>query len=193
MKILIVSAIEEEVESLSDNFEVTLTGVGKINAAITLQTALLSLQLQNKLPQVVVNYGTGGKASDKVEVGKMYEIGKFLQRDMNVCQLNIKKYQTPFEENTFVENNRSGLICGTGDNFWTPDGTDDFDVVDMEAYALAVVCQRMNIPFRCFKYISDSGDIDEWRKNVSEGAKTFESIMKELYTEEATYECIGRR
>ena len=40
MKILIVSAIKEEVESLSDDFEVTLTGVGKINAAITLQTAL---------------------------------------------------------------------------------------------------------------------------------------------------------
>ena len=58
MKILIVSAIKEEVESLSDDFEVTLTGVGKINAAITLQTALLSLQLHNKLPQVVVNYGT---------------------------------------------------------------------------------------------------------------------------------------
>ena len=140
MKILIVSAIKEEIESLSDNFEVTLTGVGKINAAITLQTALLSLQLQNKLPQLVVNYGTAGKASDKVEVGKMYEIGKFLQRDMNVCQLNIKKYQTPFEEYTFVENNRGDLICGTGDNFWTPDGTNDFDIVDMEAYALAKVC-----------------------------------------------------
>ena len=34
MKILIVSAIKEEVASLSDDFEVTLTGVGKINAAI---------------------------------------------------------------------------------------------------------------------------------------------------------------
>ncbi len=193
MKILIVSAIKEEVESLSDDCEVTLTGVGKINAVITLQTALLSLQLHNKLPQVVVNYGTAGKASDRVEVGKMYEIGKFLQRDMSACQLNVEKYQTPFEENTFIENNRGGLICGTGDNFWTPDGTDDFDVVDMEAYALAVVCQRMNIPFRCFKYISDSGDINEWRKNVSEGAKTFESTMKKLYTEEVSYECIGRR
>ena len=68
MKILIVSAIKEEVASLSDNFEVTLTGVGKINAAISLQTVLLSLQLQNKLPDVVVNYGTAGKASNKVEV-----------------------------------------------------------------------------------------------------------------------------
>ena len=193
MKILIVSAIKEEVASLSDNFEVTLTGVGKINAAISMQTVLLSLQLQNKLPDVVVNYGTAGKASNKVEVGRMYEIGKFLQRDMIACQLNIEKYQTPFEEYTFVENNRGDLICGTGDNFWTPDGTDDFDVVDMEAYALAVVCQRMNIPFRCFKYISDSGDINEWRENVSDGAKTFESTMKKLYTEEVSYECIGRR
>ena len=193
MKILIVSAIKEEVESLSDDFEVTLTGVGKINAAITLQTALLSLQLHNKLPQVVVNYGTAGKASDRVEVGGMYEIGRFLQRDMSACQLGIEKYQTPFEESILIENNRGSLVCGTGDNFWTPDGTSDFDVVDMEAYALAVVCQRMNIPFRCFKFISDSGDIDEWRQNVSEGAKTFESTMKELYGEGVSYECLGGR
>ena len=139
MKILIVSAIKEEVESLSDDFEVTLTGVGKINAAITLQTALLSLHTHNKLPQVVVNYGTAGKASDRVEVGRMYEVGRFLQRDMSACQLGIEKYQTPFEESILIENNRGSLVCGTGDNFWTPDGTNDFDVVDMEANALAVV------------------------------------------------------
>ena len=193
MKILIVSAIKEEVESLSDDFEVTLTGVGKINAAITLQTALLSLHTHNKLPQVVVNYGTAGKASDRVEVGRMYEVGRFLQRDMSACQLGIEKYQTPFEESILIENNRGSLVCGTGDNFWTPDGTNDFDVVDMEAYALAVVCQRMNISFRCFKFISDSGDIDEWRQNVSEGAKTFESTMKELYGEGVSYECFGGR
>ena len=193
MNILIVSALKEEVESLSDDFEVTLTGVGKINAAITLQTALLALQSHNNLPHAVVNYGTAGKASDNVEVGKMYEIGSFLQRDMIVEGFGAKKYQTPFEKNWLIKNGNGSLICGTGDNFWSPDDSNDFDVVDMEAYSLAVVCKKMNIPFRCFKFISDSGDIDEWRQNVSNGAKIFESTMKKIYKEEVSYECLGRR
>ena len=189
--ILIVSALEDEVKNLSDDFEVTLTGVGKINAAITLQTSLLALSLQGRLPSVVVNYGTAGGASDKVSVGNIYEVGKFIQRDMLVPELGLEKYQTPFEEDFVISNGRGNIVCGTGDNFWKPDGCEDFDVVDMEAYSLALVCKRMNVPFRCFKFISDSGDIEEWKSNVSKGAEMFESTMKEFYGKEFSYECIG--
>lgn len=181
-KILIVSALREEVETISD-VKITLTGVGKVNAAITLQAELLTrwLQSKNNLPNVVINYGTAGKASDRVEVGKMYEIGSFLQRDMMVTELGVEKYQTPFEGASLIKNKRGSLVCGTGDNFWSPDGTSDFDVVDMEAYALALVCKRMNISFRCFKFISDSGNIKQWEENVNKGAVIFESKIKELY------------
>ena len=193
MNVLIVSAIRDEVENLSDDFFVTLTGVGKINATATLQTALLALHSQNKKPDVVINYGTAGRASERIEVGELYEVGEFVQRDMLVPELGIEKYQTPFESDCIIKNGRSDIICGTGDNFWKPDGCKDFDVVDMEAYALAHVCRQMNIDFRCFKYISDSGDIDEWKQNVSDGCKIFEEKMNKIYNKECSYECVGRR
>ena len=185
-KILIVSALKEEVESLSGDFEIILTGIGKVNAAINLQTELFALKSQNKLPDVVVNYGTAGKASDRVEVGMVYEIGNFLQRDMVITELGIEKYQTSFEQTSLIKNKRGSLVCGTGDNFWSSNETSDFDVVDMEAYALALVCKRINIPFRCFKFISDSGNIKEWEQNVNKGTKSFESTIRELYRTECS-------
>jgi len=50
----------------------------------------------------------------------------------------------------------------------------------MEAYALATVCKEYEIPFRCFKYISDAGDPDEWKANASDGVKLFEEKLKEI-------------
>ena len=52
----------------------------------------------------------------------------------------------------------------------------------MEAYALAKVCYKFNIPFDCYKYISDS-DADgedqgrEWEANVHKGAELFTSTI----------------
>jgi nucleoside phosphorylase len=48
----------------------------------------------------------------------------------------------------------------------------------MEAYALAKVATKFQVPFDCYKYISDS-DADgedqgnEWHENVSKGADLF--------------------
>ena len=49
------------------------------------------------------------------------------------------------------------------------------DIVDMESYAIAKVC-KLNIDFRCFKFISDNADNeakDDSADNVSLGAKLF--------------------
>lgn len=58
------------------------------------------------------------------------------------------------------------------------------DVVDMELYAIALVCQRLGIPWRSFKFITDKANATakaDWRKHVRSGQKQFLEILKKDY------------
>jgi len=79
-------------------------------------------------------------------------------------------------------------VCGTGDSFSVPHI--NYQICEMEAYALAKVCHKFCVPFDCYKYISDS-DADgedqgnEWRENVHKGAELFTStVLDKEVTEE---------
>jgi len=172
---MIVSALLQEVVNLSQT--VLITGVGKINATMVLVDHIIK-----EKPKQIINYGTAAKCSRRVEVGKIYEIKKFIQRDMNATQLGFETYQTPFGKGAIDTGLvlPSNLVCGTGDNFWEGDSqfTAEYDVADMEAYALASVCEEYNIPFRCFKYISDEGNADQWEENCKKGVELFKEYVK---------------
>ena len=172
---MIVSALPQEIIGLEK--DVLITGVGKINAT----RVLVDYIIKNK-PKIIINYGTAAKCSRRVEVGKIYEIKKFIQRDMNATQLGFETYQTPFGKGAIDTGLvlPSNLVCGTGDNFWEGDSqfTAEYDVADMEAYALASVCEEYNIPFRCFKYISDEGNADQWEENCKKGVELFKEYVK---------------
>ena len=171
---MIVSALPQEIIGLGQ--DVLITGVGKINA-----TRVLVDYIIKQKPKQIINYGTAAKCSRRVEVGKIYEIKKFIQRDMNATQLGFETYQTPFGKGAIDTGLvlPSNLVCGTGDNFWEGDSqfTAEYDVADMEAYALASVCEEYKIPFRCFKYISDEGNADQWIDNCKKGVKLFKEYV----------------
>ena len=171
---MIVSALPQEIIGLGQ--DVLITGVGKINA-----TRVLVDYIIKQKPKQIINYGTAAKCSRRVQVGKIYEIKKFVQRDMNVTQLGFETYQTPFGKGAINTGLvlPSNLVCGTGDNFWEGDSqfTAEYDVADMEAYALASVCEEYKIPFRCFKYISDEGNADQWIDNCKKGVKLFKEYV----------------
>ena len=172
---MIVSALIQEVVNLPKT--VLITGVGKVNATMVLVDHIIK-----EKPKQIINYGTAAKCSRRVEVGKIYEIKKFIQRDMNATQLGFETYQTPFGKGAIDTGLvlPSNLVCGTGDNFWEGDSqfTAEYDVADMEAYALASVCEEYNIPFRCFKYISDEGNADQWEENCKKGVELFIKNVK---------------
>ena len=180
MNIMIISALREEVRGLNES--VVFTGVGKINATKKLERQFGKSSF--RLPDLVINYGTAGKTTESLSVGNLYEVGKFVQRDMMVTELGFKEYETPFDATYIIENGRSDLTCGTGDSFWTPKNKKNFEIVDMEAYALAKVCQDYGVEFRCFKFISDGGDPEEWKENVSKGSVLFANKLKQIREEE---------
>lgn len=176
---LLVFALESEAGAEFDNFEKIITGIGKINATYSLLKYLC-----NNNPDVIINLGTaGGFGFDKGEVVCCTE---FIQRDMDVQELGFEQYKTPLSDDPIIIdyglkiNDLHNETCGTGDRFETEHSTDLYRVVDMEAYALALVAKRENIPFLCLKYISDGADdsaADDWMIEVKKAAKKLKATL----------------
>ncbi len=89
---LIVCALKNELKVDEAKFKILYTGVGKINAAISL-TKYISEHNQIKN---VINYGSAG--STKKEVGTLVDCTMFIQRDMDVSGVGFGKYMTPFDK-----------------------------------------------------------------------------------------------
>ena len=149
---LILVALEQELpKSYLPGWKIIYTGVGKVNTSFAISRSYLDYK-----PEYVVNYGTAGSLNKNIS--GLIEVSKFYQRDMDVRGLGFQLGQTPFENDFFVQLNKNGYSCGTGDSFvMGPDpwfNTADIDCVDMEGWALAYVAQQYGIPFRSWKYIN---------------------------------------
>lgn len=57
-----------------------------------------------------------------------------------------------------------------------------YDLFDMEAYAAAQFCKMHDIPFYCFKAVSDNldGSLKDWRSILSQIKKQFTQLLKDL-------------
>ena len=186
---LVVIALELEGQGLFEqaSLKVLYTGLGKVNAALSLARRLSTLRAQNALPKMVVNFGTAG--SRTFATGSVVACRKFVQRDMDVTGLGFALGETPFETlpamlsfPAVFEGLPEG-VCGTGDRFET--GADGLacDVIDMEAYALAKACLAEGVPFACAKYISDGADhtaADDWQASLPKAAAAFWALYQTL-------------
>lgn len=178
--VLFVFALEIEAASVFNEQNVLFTGIGKVNASYELTKAI-----HHKKPDLIVNLGTAG--SNRFSKGTIVCCSEFVQRDMDVRGLGYALYETPFSKDSLVLN--YGLlmddfavgICGTGDNFEMAHSETKYNVVDMEAYALATIARRENIPFLCLKYISDGADdsaAEDWLVLVHKAAVAFGKIFQ---------------
>jgi adenosylhomocysteine nucleosidase len=151
-----------------------------VNAAYELMKAI-----QHKRPSIIVNLGSAG--SNYFKKGEVVCCNKFVQRDMDVRGLGYLQYETPLsglppllEYGLLLENVPQG-ICGTGDAFEMAHAAEIYNVIDMEAYALAVIAMKEHIPFVCLKYISDGADgnaAGDWTVQVHKAAEAFGNILQ---------------
>lgn len=183
-KPLIVFALEEESQQLFSGYDLLYTGVGKVNAAYK-----LTRRLHQNRPSLIVNLGTAGSAVHAA--GSILHSTRFIQRDMDVSPLGFEKWVTPFSNDPMILEYGQGVsdiphaTCGTGDSFDVTHSGKDYEIVDMEAYALAKICREEDIPFLCLKYISDGANDDaptDWKTALNIAAKAlkaaFESTIK---------------
>ncbi len=103
---------------------------------------------------------------------------------MDVSELGFKIGETPLDPINKISFGRSGLSCGTGDNFVISKPKILSDLVDMESYAIAKVFKKTNIDFICYKFVSDNADInasENWKNNVSLGKNLFKEKLLDLF------------
>ena len=188
---LVVSALASELpNALPQNL--LFTGVGKVNA-----THILTRYLVNN-PQVktVINYGTCGGIHG-VSKGQIVKVTTFVQGDMYCGNLTEGKGITYGDDPAIagtINYGTDGVICRTQDQFIDDIETLDklqyllegnkFNIVDMEAYALAKTCAYLNVDFICYKYVSDDANeaaSDDWEENVSKGEELFYDLLEKEY------------
>jgi len=166
---------------------VLYTGVGKVNAAITLTRRLAREQAAGRAPPLVVNFGTAG--SHRIPARTLVACRRFVDRDVDVSALGFGPGETPFDPLPAVLEfpaRFAGLpeaVCGTGDRFATTAQAVACEVVDMEAYALAKACRIAGADFACAKYVSDGADDDaarHWLENVAGAADQFVALYRGL-------------
>jgi len=152
----------------SQEYNILYTGVGKVEATISLCRFLS----KNPHIKTVINVGTAGGIN--CQRGSILECGIF-----HDGQLNYPGYI----KNIITTNEQKSTIY-TFDTFISKICDKKCDCIDMEAYALARVCQKMNVEFLCFKYISDiigeENQESKWVENITSGKKLLKEKIKQI-------------
>lgn len=187
--ILTVFALENEAQGQFAGWNAAYVGVGKINAAYGLMRQLADWRaLHGRNPELVLNLGSAG--SPFFKAGSLVNCTTFYQRDMDVTPLGFAPHQTPFDDTPVPLHYGAryadfpDAICGSGDHFVDDPGDHPWQVMDMEAFALALICQRENIPFGCLKFISDGADgnaANDWEKALKQGAILLREAVSGLF------------
>ena len=164
----LIIALPEESEGI-EGYSIYLSGCGKVNATIATMEAI------DAGAKKIINYGTAGAVGN---ISGLVEVTGYVDRDMDVRPLGFRLGQTPFEKGIRI--GRKGLVVGSGDSFAVGKPEIECDIVDMEAYAIARVCKKYDVEFRCFKYISDNADenaASDWNENIRKGNQLFQTML----------------
>lgn len=181
--VLLVTALAGELQG----FDPLITGVGKVNAAMTL-TRYLS---QNAKPSAIVNLGSAGGVD--LAKGTLVHIDCFWQWDMRCEGLDFKRGVTPFDNypshlHGDHPTDMDGLVradCYSSDQFLddpalVPPGP---CVVEMEGFALAKVCRHFDVPFAAIKYVTDAADGaagGDWQEGLAGCADALAAVAAHL-------------
>lgn len=183
-EVAVIMALPSESQSLLENagIQIHYCGIGKINAAFKTTEVILKHK-----PKLILNLGTAG--SPKFKTHSLIECSGYVQRDMDISPLGFAIGETPMdpikgliEAQEVVSNYEKG-ICGTGDSFEIGATKISCDLVDMEAYAIAKSCLKLETAFMAFKYITDGSDKEahkDWVANLAPAAQALLRVYQEI-------------
>jgi adenosylhomocysteine nucleosidase len=175
MKLGIIMALPQESQGLFEKQKapVHYCGVGKVNAAYSTVEIIRKHHYD-----LILNLGTAG--SHKFPIQTLVECISYVQRDMDLSLLGLKRGITPMDnipgkiEGSRISELPNFGICGTSDTIELGPPLVECDLVDMEAFAIAKVCKKMNIQFHAIKYITDSSNKNthkDWTQNLKLASK----------------------
>ena len=169
MTLLVVAATEAEAAHVPDGIDAVVTGLGKTAAAVGTTRALLE---RDRGGLTVVNIGTAGALRPGVE--GLHEVGTVLNHDISADAIRALGYD-PEDE---LRVGPSAVVLASGDVFVTDPAVRDAlaqraHLVDMEGYAVAYACRRLDVPVRLVKHVSDAADESafDWPAVVERSAR----------------------
>jgi nucleoside phosphorylase len=154
--LLVVCATAVEAAHVPPGVEVVVTGIGKTAAAASTTEALLSRDDRTHL--TVVNIGTVGALRD--DVAGLVLPSTVINHDINAEAVRSLGFDPA---DTLAVADGDGSVLASGDVFVIdPEVRSRLaqraDVVDMEGYAVVYACQRLGVPVRLVKHVSDAAD-----------------------------------
>ncbi|ADV43579.1 MTA/SAH nucleosidase [Bacteroides helcogenes] len=189
MRILVTYAVQGEFTELKfsgligeDEVQIGYlrTGVGKVKSAFYLAEAINRAQ-----PDLVVNVGTAGTVSHRV--GDIFVCRHFIDRDMQKLTDLGMEYEIDsaglLAEKGYCLHWQGEGVCNTGDTFLTELSDVQGDVVDMEAYAQALVCRAKEVPFISVKYVTDiigQNSVKHWEDKLTDARKALGEFFERL-------------
>jgi len=181
MNLLIVTALPSELDGARapKGARMIYTGIGKIKTAVATGEAIASSR-----PDLIINYGTAGKINKSIN--GLVSVSHVLQRDMSTVPLAPRGVTPLSSDAPVLKSGVAGVTCGTGDSFVTAADPwlveNGVDIVDMELFAMAFVCERHGVTWRSFKFITDDANdfaADHWTANVMNGEELFWAALEE--------------
>ena len=157
---------------LQQRFTPLMTGIGPVEAAVQITTALAALAARNSLPDLLVSLGSAG--SRVLEQTEVYQATSVAYRDMDASALGFAKGVTPFLDlpaTLPLPLRIPGLqeaTLSTGANIVSGPAYEAIaaEMVDMESYACLRACMQFDVPMIALRGISDGKaelhHVDDW-------------------------------
>ena len=171
--VVLCVADEDEISPSEVPFPVVFTGMGKMR----MFSALVKWHetLAEGQNPVILNIGSAGSA--KYPIGTIVNCTRFFNGG---CELVHDCIEVPGD----------GASVFSGDYFmstqtFSPEQVKElsqqYDLFDMEAYAVAQFCKMYDIPFYCLKAVSDNldGSLKDWRGILADIRVRFTELLKE--------------
>jgi adenosylhomocysteine nucleosidase len=159
--LFVMAADAEYGPHLQRVFAPLITGVGPVEAAVSLTARLAGMQAEGVLPDLVVSLGSAG--SRVLEQTLVYQAVSVSYRDMDASVLGFRKGATPFLDlpavvplPLHIPGMRDATLS-TGGAVISGAAYDAIpeDMVDMETFAVMRSCQAFGVPLLALRGISD--------------------------------------
>lgn len=177
------------------NFVLIISGIGKVNAAMSTQFII-----DNFPVEYILNFGSVGGIAEKTDICGYYAVNKCCQYDFDLSELDnvpvgyIQDFDTVYfypktDKLSFLPN--IGLASSDRFTAKTTDINTVLDlkcgIFDMEGGAIAQVCVANRKDFYIFKGVTDvhgsGNDINTFYQNLNKVCEGFYPILTKFLTE----------